>query len=183
MRFLESQDSVLAEIGRFLTEVAVAFATSRRPDSTEAERRRGQESFSRANEEIRILRESRHAGSPLFSLGSAKPLVVATPAAGDWEGLAIDRANLGSPGFVALDAGKLHGDGSGHFLDEGSLERTLGDWRRLCHANRLQWTMLAERLHRVDGRLRRVAAGEPWIPPPDPAERGQRGLERPHAMN
>ena len=52
-----------------------------------------------------------------FFDGPSKPVTIAVPCLGEWEGLSIDRADLGQPGIKTTLNGKIHGDGPGFFLD------------------------------------------------------------------
>ena len=124
-----------------------------------------------------------HDHAALYSVEKTPPVVVAVPTAGEWEGLALDRVNIGTPGMIAIETGKVHGNGPGLRLDEGSVRRALEDWRKLCLSNRLQWGLLTERLHRIDRRQRSVAMGEPWRVPPSPESTGNNGVRRPHQSN
>jgi hypothetical protein len=109
--------------------------------------------------------------------------VIAAPAAGKWEGLAVDRANIGTPGMIAVETGKIHGPNPGLFLDEGSVQRALSDWRKLCLNNRMQWGMLTERLHRIKKRADSVDRDYSWTVPPSPESLSEDGLRRPHRDN
>ena len=133
--------------------------------------------------DIREISMETYGQAALFAVEETSPVVVAVPAAGEWEGLALDRANLGTPGMIAIETGKIHGHAPGLCLDEGSVRRALDDWRRLCLSNRLQWGLLTERLHRIKRRQRMVAMGESWSVPPSPESMGNDGVRRPHLSN
>jgi len=183
VRYLECQESALAKIGGNLSEVAALVTATRSPHADEASRGDMQVRFEEARGEIRETSVTTHGRAALFSIGEAPPVVVTVPSSGEWEGLALDRANLGTPGMISIETGKIHGSSPGLHLDEGSIRRALDDWRKLCITNRLQWGMLVERLHRIDRRQRSIAMGEPWSVPPSPEELGHDGIRRPHQSN
>ena len=183
IRYLEHQEGTLAKLGGKLSEIAALLTASRSPQATEPVLRDLQVRFEDARSGVREISMETHGHAALFSLGKTSPVVVTVPAAGGWEGLALDRANLNTPGMIAIETGKLHGDATGLCIDEGSVCRALDDWRKLCHLNRLQWGMLTERLHRINRRRRMVAMGESWSVPPSPESIGHDGVKRPHLSN
>ena len=182
-KYLERQEGSLAEMGGKLSEAAALLTASRSPHATPASLKDLQSRFEKNRDDVRDISSRAHDKVALFSVEQSPPVVVAVPAAGEWEGLALDRANLGTPGMVAVDTGKIHGDGPGLILDEGSVRRALADWRKLCQVNRMQWGMLTERLHRINTRRISLDEGEPWSAPPSPEANGQSGLRRPHQFN
>ena len=183
VRYLETQEGALAKIGGNLSEVAALVTASRSPHAGEESKGDMQVRFEEARGEIRDTAVATHGRAALFSVGEAPPVVVTVPASGEWEGLALDRANLGTPGMVSIETGKIHGPSPGLYLDEGSIRRALDDWKKLCITNRLQWGMLVERLHRIDRRQKSIAMGESWTVPPSPEELGHDGIRRPHQSN
>ena len=182
-KYLKKQEACLAEMGGNLSETAALLTARRSPHATPDSLRDLQARFERVRSELRRISAETHDRVAVFSVEQAPPVVVAVPAAGEWEGLALDRGNLGTPGMIAVDTGKIHGDGPGVTLDEGSVRRALADWRKLCQANRMQWGMLTERLHRLKARRIALDEGEPWTAPPAPESNGQGGLRRPHQFN
>lgn len=182
-KYLERQEGCLAEMGGKLSETAALLTASRSPHAGQASLNDLQTRFEKAREDVRDISARTHDQVALFSVEQAPPVVVAVPAAGEWEGLALDRANLGTPGMIAVDTGKIHGDGPGMTLDEGSVRRALADWRKLCQVNRMQWGMITERLHRIKTRRISLDEGETWTAPPSPEAIGQSGLRRPHQFN
>ena len=181
--YIEAQEVSLAGIGGKLSEIAAVLTASRAPVVTEPEKRDLQVRFEHARNEIREKALETHSDAALFSEGASPPVVVAVPAAGKWEGLAIDRANIGTPGMIAVETGKIHGPNPGLFLDEGSVQRALSDWRKLCLNNRMQWGMLTERLHRIEDRLDSIETDHSWTVPPSPESLAEDGLRRPHRNN
>jgi hypothetical protein len=181
--YLEDQENSLAEIGGKLSEIAAILTASRASYATESALNDFQVRFEQIRHGIREEALNTHQQAALFSEGTSPPVVVAVPTCGKWEGLAIDRANLGSPGMIAIETGKIHGTNSGLFLDEGSVQRALRDWRKLCLNNHLQWGMLTERLHRIKGRLCSADAGNHWTVPSSPESLAEDGLRRPHRDN
>ena len=96
MKLLDKQELSLAKIGGKLSEIALALNQARnsvdkQPDS--------QERFVLAREDIRRLTRSTFDHTVLFSNAPSKPIVVAVPTLGTWEGLTIDRCDMSSPGF------------------------------------------------------------------------------------
>ena len=183
VRYLEHQEGALAKLGGKLSEVAALTTSCRSPHASEPALNDMQVRFEDTRDEIRDISASTYGGAALFAVGETPPVVVTVPASGEWEGLALDRANVGTPGMIAIETGKVHGNGPGLCLDEGSVRRALEDWRKLCLSNRLQWGLLTERLHRIDRRQRSVAMGEPWPVPPSPESTGNNGVRRPHQSN
>ena len=183
VRYLECQEGTLAKIGGKLSEIAALLTASRSPLAAEPGLRDLQVRFEVARNDIREISMETYGQAALFAVEETSPVVVAVPAAGEWEGLALDRANLGTPGMIAIETGKIHGHAPGLCLDEGSVRRALDDWRRLCLSNRLQWGLLTERLHRIKRRQRMVAMGESWSVPPSPESMGNDGVRRPHLSN
>ena len=183
VQYLQCQEGALAKIGGNLSEVAALVTASRSPHAGEASQGDMQVRFEEARGEIRETSVTTHGRAALFSIGEAPPVVVTVPSSGEWEGLALDRANLGTPGMISIETGKIHGSSPGLYLDEGSIRRALDDWKKLCITNRLQWGMLVERLHRIDRRQKSIAMGETWTVPPSPEELGHDGIRRPHQSN
>ena len=183
VEYVEAQEAALAGMGGNLSEIAAVLTASRAPAATEPVKRDLQVRFDHARSEIREKALETHNDAALFSEGTSPPVVIAAPAAGKWEGLAVDRANIGTPGMIAVETGKIHGSNPGLFLDEGSVQRALSDWRKLCLNNRMQWGMLTERLHRIKERSDSIDTGQSWVVPPSPESLSEDGLRRPHRDN
>ncbi len=139
--------------------------------------------FEAAREEIKKESMATYDHVALYCVAKSPPVVVAVPSAGEWEGLALDRVNIGTPGMIAIETGKICGDSPGLCLDEGSVKRALNDWRKACVSNRLQWGLLVERLHRVSRRMISLESGKTWSPPKDPESLSQDGIRKPHRSN
>ena len=183
VEYVEAQEAALAGMGGNLSEIAAVLTASRAPTTTEPEKRDLQVRFEHARSEIREKALETHNDAALFSEGTSPPVVIAVPAVGKWEGLAVDRANLGTPGMIAIETGKVHGSAPGLFLDEGSVQRALKDWRKLCLSNRMQWGMLTERLHRIKKRSDSMETDDSWTVPLSPESLSEDGLRRPHRDN
>ena len=84
---------------------------------------RGEMRFESARDVIRKAAIETFDNSALFSFGQAKPVTIAVPSNGQWEGLSVDRANLGQPGLITIDKGKVHGPSEDYMLDPGTIKR------------------------------------------------------------
>ena len=180
MKLLDKQELSLAKIGGKLSEIALALNQARdsvdkQPDS--------QERFVLAREDIRRLTRSTFDHTVLFSNAPSKPIVVAVPTLGTWEGLTIDRCDMSSPGFTAIELGKVSPNGIGYLLDPESVSLSFEEWRRLCIHNRLQWSLLSGRLFEVTHFLMDRAETGSWLPPSFPENSGDGPLRRPHRNN
>ena len=117
-----------------------------------------------------------------FPTAPAKPVTIAVPARKKWEGLSVDRANLAQPGLITVDKGKVFGEGDGYTLEPGSIRRAFEEWRSLCISNRMQHSLLSNRLHSIKQKVRDLISGDSWETPSEPAN--QNGpLSRPHLNN
>lgn len=183
VRYLESQENSLSEMGGKLSEIAALLTASRSQYATEPALNDLQVRFEEAREGIKVESMATHDHAALYSVEKTPPVVVAVPAAGEWEGLALDRVNIGTPGMIAIETGKVYGNSTGLCLDEGSVKRALDDWRNACVANRLQWGLLVERLHRVSSRMISLESGKTWSLPKDPESLRHDGIRKPHLSN
>jgi hypothetical protein len=177
------QEVCLAKIGGRLSEIALSLNQVRSPHSDDGDGMDLQVRFESSRDEIRKLAQSTFDNTALFSKGDAKPITIAVPTHGEWEGISVDRANIEQPGLVTVDHGKLCGPGHGYTLDPGSVKRAFDEWRSLCINNRMQWGLLMDRLHGANQSLHNVMNGEQWTIPKIP-ENGTLGpLRRPHRNN
>ena len=183
VRYLESQENSLSGMGGKLSEIAALLTASRSQHATEPARNDLQVRFEAARNEIKEESMATHDYAALYSVEKSPPVVVAVPSPGEWEGLALDRVNLGTPGMIAIETGKIYGNSTGLCLDEGSVKRALNDWRNACVANRLQWGLLVERLHRVSSRMISLESGKTWSLPKDPESLRHDGIRKPHLSN
>jgi hypothetical protein len=183
VRYLESQENSLSEMGGKLSEIAALLTASRSPHTTEPALNDLQVRFETARDGIKQESMATHDYAALYSVEKSPPVVVAVPSSGEWEGLALDRVNLGTPGMITIETGKICGNSSGLCLDEGSVKRALSDWRNACVANRLQWGLLVERLHRVSNRMLSLESGKTWSLPKNPESLGFDGIRKPHLGN
>ena len=183
VRYLESQENSLSETGGKLSEIAALLTASRSPHTTEPALNDLQVRFETARDGIKQESMATHDYAALYSVEKSPPVVVAVPSSGEWEGLALDRVNLGTPGMITIETGKICGNSSGLCLDEGSVKRALSDWRNACVANRLQWGLLVERLHRVSNRMLSLESGKTWSLPKNPESLGFDGIRKPHLGN
>jgi hypothetical protein len=183
VRYLESQENSLSGMGGKLSEIAALLTASRSSHATEPALNDLQVRFESARDDIRKESMTTHDAAALYAVEKSPPVVVAVPCSNEWEGLALDRVSVGTPGMIAIETGKIYGSSSGLCLDEGSVKRALNDWRNACIANRLQWGLLVERLHRVSSRLLSLEKGKTWSVPKDPDSLGFDGIRKPHLKN
>ena len=181
MYLLDKQELSLAKIGGKLSEVALALNQARQSvDQQEP----AQERFTAARDTIRQLAKTTFDHTVLFSNAPSKPIVVAVPTLGTWEGLVLDRSDLSSPGLTAIDQGKVSPSSSdGFLLDPSSVNISFSEWRRLCIQNRLQWHLLSERLHEINHSLIDRAHNGNWLVPGFPENLSDGSLRRPHRNN
>jgi len=180
MRLLDKQELSLAKIGGKLSEIALALNQARQsvekqPDS--------QERFILARNDLRRLSRSTFDHTALFSNAPSKPIVVAVPTLGTWEGLTIDRCDLSTPGFSAIEVGKVAPFAAGLLLDPDAISLSFEEWRKLCIQNRLQWSLLSGRLYQVTHTLMDRAIIGTWCVPNFPEHSSEGPLRRPHRNN
>lgn len=177
------QEVCLAKIGGRLSEIALSLNHARTPQCSEKEKVSSQVRFESSRNQIRDLSRTTFDNTALFSNGTAKPITIAVPTQGEWEGISIDRANLEQPGLTTVDLGKVYGSGPGYSLDPGSVKRAFDEWRALCINNRMQWGLLMDRLHGAHQSLLDVASGKKWRVPQVPKSGALGPLRRPHRNN
>jgi hypothetical protein len=177
------QEVCLAKIGGRLSEIALSLNQYRAPQSKEKDRTDLQIRFESSRDEIRQLAQSTFDNTALFSKGQSKPITIAVPTQGEWEGISVDRANIDQPGLTTVDLGKLCGSGTGYTLDPGSVKRAFDEWRSLCINNRMQWGLLMDRLHGANQSLFNVMNGKKWKVPKIPESGALGPLRRPHRNN
>jgi len=153
IELIDKQETALAKIGGKLSTIALLVNKARAPKVTKVEQFKLQEEFIRSRDEIRNLSLETFNGTTLFSHGKSKPITIAVPSFGRWEGLSIDRSDLGQPGLITIDHGKVYGDATGYLLDSGSIKHACSEWRSLCLTNRMQWGLLSDRLHGINNCL------------------------------
>ena len=123
IKFVDRQETSLAKIGGKLSEMALCLNKVNCPTSSHEDRLTTQKKFESAKESLFRESISSFDQSALFSNGPSKPLTIAVPNRGEWEGLSIDRLDLGQPGISTVMKGKVYGDGSGFHLDHDSIKR------------------------------------------------------------
>lgn len=183
IEMVDHQEVCLAKMGGRLSEIALSLNQVRAPQSDELIRRDSQTRFEVSRDAIRALSQSTYDNAALFSKGPAKPITIAVPTHGEWEGISIDRANIEQPGLTTIERGKVFGDGPGYALDAGSIKRAFNEWRTLCINNRMQWGLLMDRLHGANHSLENVVAGKHWDVPDTPRNPALGPLRRPHRNN
>lgn len=159
------QETGLAKIGGRLSEVALTLNQADSPRSNHEEKEHAQVRFEEIRSKLRELALLTYDGTALFSIGKAKPITIAVPSIGRWEGLSVDRANLGQPGMVTIDKGKVFGSSSHYHLDAASVKRACDEWRSLCMSNRMQWGLLTDRLKGIVNCLLNFDRHRPWKVP------------------
>jgi len=180
MRLLDQQELSLAKIGGKLSEIALALNQAR--ESVEMQPV-SQVRFIHAREDLRKLSRSTFDHTALFSNSPSKPIVVAVPTLGTWEGLTIDRCDLSSPGFSSIEVGKVVPFAAGLLLDPQCISLSFEEWRKLCVQNRLQWSLLSGRLFEVTHSLIDRALAGDWSAPSFPEHNSDGPLRRPHRNN
>ena len=183
IEMVDHQEVCLAKMGGRLSEIALSLNQVRAPQSNESARRESQVRFEVSRDAIRALSQSTYDNAALFSKGPAKPITIAVPTHGEWEGISIDRANIEQPGLTTIDQGKVFGEGTGYTLDVGSIKRAFNEWRTLCINNRMQWGLLMDRLHGANHSLENVISGKHWDVPDIPRNPALGPLRRPHRNN
>ena len=149
------------------------------PTSSHEDRVTTQKKFESAKESLFRESISSFDQSALFSNGPSKPLTIAVPNRGEWEGLSIDRSDLGQPGINTVMKGKVYGEGPGFYLDHDSIKRAFSEWRSLCTDNRLNWGMLVDRLHGISSIYQKISDGGGWQLPAFPLDPKQGPLRDP----
>jgi hypothetical protein len=177
------QEVCLAKIGGRLSEIALSLNLSRTPQCEEKQRADIQVRFESSRDEIRHLAQTTFDNTALFSKGPSKPITIAVPTHGEWEGISIDRSNIEQPGLTTVDLGKVCSSGPGYTLDPGSVKRAFDEWRSLCINNRMQWGLLMDRLHGAHQSLLNVMNGKKWRIPQVPKSGTLGPLRRPHRNN
>jgi hypothetical protein len=162
INIVDCQETGLAKIGGRLSEIALSLNQVQSPRSTPDDRIASQHRFEQCQAKIRQLALLTYDGTALFSKGPSKPITITIPTKGRWEGLSIDRGDLGQPGLVTIDKGKVYGDSPGYLLDSGSIKRAYGEWRTLCITNRMQWGLLRDRLRGIVKCLLEFDRHRPW---------------------
>jgi hypothetical protein len=180
---VDKQETALAKIGGRLSDIALSLNKARDVNSSSKTREESQMRFESARDVIRKAAIETFDNSALFSFGQAKPVTIAVPSNGQWEGLSVDRANLGQPGLITIDKGKVHGPSEDYMLDPGTIKRAFDEWRSLCVSNRMQHSLLMGRLHCLRQTLHSLLTGAAWKAPKEPAPTQLGPLNRPHRLN
>ena len=179
----DHQETALAKIGGKLSDIALCLNRVKNPQADENEKLGAQASCLLAKKAIRDLSQTTYDQAALFSNGPSKPITIAVPTSGEWEGLSVDKCDLSKPGFMVVNGGKVYGSGPGVFLDHGSISRAFLEWRTLCVQNRMQWSLLIERLQGIARTLKRISQGGSWRVPDFPQDPKLGPLRRPHRNN
>jgi len=177
------QETGLAKIGGRLSEVALTLNQADSPRTKHEEKEHAQVRFEEIRSKLRELAQLTYDGTALFSIGKAKPITIAVPSIGRWEGLSIDRADLGQPGMVTIDKGKVFGNSSHYHLDADSVKRACDEWRSLCMSNRMQWGLLKDRLKGIVNCLLNFDKHRPWKVPVQTNSLLLGSLRRPNQNN
>lgn len=183
IQLIDHQETALAKIGGKLSDIALCLNRVQNPKADPKERFGAQATCLIAKKGIKDLSQSTYDNAALFSNGPSKPITIAVPTQGEWEGLSVEKCDLSKPGLMVVNGGKVYGDGPGVFLDHGSISRAFGEWRNLCVQNRMQWSLLIERLCGICSLLKRVSQGESWEMPEFPKDPKLGPLRRPHRNN
>jgi hypothetical protein len=180
VKLLDKQEYALAKMGGRLSEMALCLNQAR---SGVEYHKSAQDKFEEARLSFRSLAKETFDHTALFSNGPAKPITVVVPTRSRWEGLSIDRANINSPAFVAIDGGKVSPNTDGLLLDPQTFSQAFKEWRNLCATNRLQWHLVYQRWQWVVSTLKHYLGGRRWTTPPLPGDPGSNQLRRPHLNN
>lgn len=183
INIVDEQEVGLAKIGGKLADISLDLNRCKSRNATTKDRESAQANMDVAKQAIHKVAQSVHASTALFSQGPSKPITVAIPNRGEWEGISIDRPNLDTPGIKTLLAGKVYGDSDGYFIDSGSIKRAFDEWRNHCISNRLLWGNLMDRLHGVYRKLNDVNEGGNWSLPSSPENPKLGPLRRPNRNN
>jgi hypothetical protein len=180
VKLLDKQEYSLAKMGGRLSEMALCLNQAR---SGVEHHKIAQEKFEESRFILRSLVKETFDHTALFSIGPAKPITVAVPTRSRWEGLSIDRANIQSPAFLAIDGGKVSPNADGLLLDPQTFSQAFKEWRILCASNRLQWYLVYQRWQWIVSTLKHFLGGRRWTAPPFPDDSGSSQLRRPHLDN
>ena len=183
IELVDAQETALAKIGGRLSEIALSLNHVQSPRSSMDVKMSSQERFKVCRDKIRSLALETYDGTTLFSHGKSKPITLAVPSKGRWEGLSVDRADLGQPGLITVDQGKVFGDEPGYLLDAGSVKRACSEWRSLCITNRMQWGLLTDRLRGIVNCLLNFDFHRPWKIPESQTGKLIGPLRRPNQNN
>lgn len=183
IKIIDHQETALAKIGGKLSDIALCLNRVKNPKADEKERFSAQATCLLAKKEIQNLSQSTYDHAALFSNGPSKPITIAVPTQGKWEGLSVEKCDLSKPGFMVVNGGKVYGSGPGVFLDHGSISRAFSEWRTLCVQNRMQWCLLVERLQGICKTLKKISLGGSWNMPEFPKDPKLGPLRRPHRNN
>jgi hypothetical protein len=162
MEMLDSQENSLAKIGGRLAGIALALNNSRSPEISEQKVIEAQLDLESAQRMIRQISKSSYKQVALFSNGASAPIAIAVPVLSRWEGLSIERCNISTPGLKTVDEGKIHGSKAGFFLDHATVKRAFTEWRKLCCNNRMQWSMLKDRIYSIKSSIEKWNHGTHW---------------------
>lgn len=180
IKLLDKQELSLAKIGGKLSDIALSLNQAR---EYEGQQEDAQCRFIEARDVVRKLVKTTFDHTVLFANAPSKPIVVAVPTLGTWEGFSIDRCNISTPGFLSIEMGNVTPDAHGLLLDPESILSSFREWRVLCTQNRLQWHLLSERLEHITESLMRRAHEGTWICPAFPEHSTDGPLRRPHRNN
>ncbi|MDG1138460.1 MAG: hypothetical protein P8N49_02945 [Opitutales bacterium] len=183
INIVDAQEVGLAKIGGKLADISLALNRCKIGKISTKDGESAQVDMDAAKQAIHKVAQSVHANTSLFSQGPSKPITVAIPNRGEWEGISIDRPNLDTPGIKTLLSGKVYGDSDGYFIDSGSIKRAFTEWRNHCISNRLLWGNLMDRLHGVYRKLNDVKEGASWSLPLSPENPKIGPLRRPNRNN
>jgi hypothetical protein len=183
IELVDKQETALAKIGGKLSEIALILNQTKNPKSTDEYRVKLQSNFKGSRDGIRNLAKETFDHTALFSNGPSKPITIAVPTLNSWEGVSIDRADLGQPGLQTVDKGKIFGSAPGFFLDSGSIRKAFQEWRSLCINNRLQWGLLVDRLHGISRSFNKLKKHKNWRVPHFSTKPQLGPLRRPNRNN
>jgi len=183
VRLVDAQETSLAKVGGKLSRMALCLNRTKTPGATHSLREKLQKEFSKAKEDLFKESLNSYDQTALFSNGPAKPVTIAVPTGNEWEGLSIDRADIGRPGLKTVMDGKVYGDTPGLFLDHETIRRAFSEWRSLCTQNRMNWGLLVDRLHGISSLQEKILNGDNWRLPDFPTDPGTGPLRRPHRNN
>ena len=139
INIVDRQEMEKRKIGGKLADVSLSLNTCKSPKSTISIRERAQADLEFAKSCIRDIAQTVYHDTALFSNGPTKPVTIAIPNMGEWEGIDITRPDLSLPGMQTVLNGKVHGDSKDYFLDSESIRRAFDEWRNHCIQNRLLW--------------------------------------------
>ena len=183
INIVDRQEMGLAKIGGKLADISLSLNRCKSPKATISIREQAQADLEYAKNCIRDIAKTVYHDTALFSNGPTKPVSVAVPNQGEWEGLSITRPDLSLPGMKTVLNGKVHGDSKAFFLDSGSIRRAFDEWRTHCIQNRLLWGNLRDRLHGVFRKLTELENGGKWTLPLFPTDPKLGMLRRPNRNN